>query len=72
MLRGDEAAEEEEVGERLAHRDGRRLFAGRAGLEKFFWTEEVETEESSSSCGETNELTFKIITPSYQRSKSHT
>lgn len=45
----DEVEEEEVVGERLAHREGRRRLAGRAGLEKFFWTEEEETEDSSFS-----------------------
>lgn len=74
MVEGDEEVEEEELGERLAHREGRRRLAGRAGLEKFFWTEEEEeeTEDSSFSCGETNELTFRIITQSCQQSNSHT
>lgn len=72
MVEGDEEVEEEEVGERLAHREGRRRLAGRAGLEKFFWTEEEEKQDSSFSCGETNELTFRIITPFYQQSNSAT
>lgn len=60
LVEGDEEVEEEEEGERLAHREGRRLLAGRAGLEKRFWTE--ETGDSLFSCGETSELTFRIIT----------
>lgn len=40
VVEGEEEVEEEEVGERLAHREGRRRLAGRAGLEKFFGTEE--------------------------------
>lgn len=36
----DEVEVEEEVGERLAHREGRRRLAGRAGLEKLLWVEE--------------------------------
>ena len=71
MVDGEEEGEEEEVGERLAHLEGRRLLAGRAGLEKFFWMEQEETEESLF-CGETNELPFRIITPLYLRSDSHT
>lgn len=72
MVEGEEEAEEEDVGERLAHREGRRRLAGRAGLEKFFWTEEEEeTEDSLFSCGETNELPFRIITPLYQQSNPH-
>lgn len=63
MVQGEEEVEEEEVGERLAHREGRRRLAGRAGLEKFFCTGEEETEDSSFSCGETNELPYRIITP---------
>lgn len=58
VVEGDE--EEEEVGERLAHREGRRRLAGRAGLEKFFWVEQEETEDSFS-CRETNDFTFRII-----------
>lgn len=65
-------AEEEEVGERLAHREGRRLLAGQEGLEKFFRTEEEEMENASLSCGETNDLPFRIITLLYLRSVSHT
>lgn len=72
VLEGVEEVEEEEVGEWLAHREGRRRLAGREGLEKFFWTDREETEDSSFSCGETNELTFRIITPSCQRSNLHT
>lgn len=72
VVEGDEDVEEEEVGERLAHREGRRRLAGRAGLEKFFWTEEEERQDSSSSCGETNGLTCRIITPPCQQSDSHT
>lgn len=72
VVEGEEKVEGEEVGERLAHREGRRRLAGRAGLEKFFWWEEEETDDSSFSCGETNELPFRIITPLYQRSNSHT
>lgn len=53
--------EEDDVGERLAHREGRRRLAGREGLEKFFWLEEEETNGSSSSCGETKDLTFRTI-----------
>lgn len=49
MVEGEEEVEEEDVGERLAHREGRRRLAGRAGLEKFFWTEEEETDDSSLS-----------------------
>lgn len=49
MVQGEEEVEEEEVGERLAHREGRRRLAGRAGLEKFFCTGEEETEDSSFS-----------------------
>lgn len=36
VVEGEEEVEEEEVGERLAHLEGRRRLAGRAGLEKFF------------------------------------
>lgn len=72
MVEGEEEVEEEDVGEQLAHREGRRRLAGRAGLEKFFWTEEEETEDSFLSCGETNELPFRIITPLCQQSSSHT
>lgn len=74
MVEGEEEVEveEEEVGERLAHLEGRRRLAGRAGLEKFFRTEEEETEDFSFSCGETNELPFRIITLLYQQSVSHT
>lgn len=72
MVEGEEEVEEDEVGERLAHREGRRRLAGRAGLEKFFWTGEEETEDFSFSCGETNELPFRIITLLYQQSDSHT
>lgn len=72
VVEGDEEVEEEEVGERLAHREGRRRLAGRAGLEKFFWTEEEERQDSSFSWRETNELTFRMITPSCQKSDSHT
>lgn len=60
VVEGDGEVEEEEVGERLAHREGRRRLAGRAGLEKFFWMEGEETEGSLFSCGETNELPFRI------------
>lgn len=62
---GEEEVEEEEVvGERLAQRDGRRRLAGRAGRWKLFWMEgEQEAGDSSLSCGETNELPFRIITP---------
>lgn len=63
---------EEEAGEWLAHREGRRRLAGRVGLEKFFWPEEEETEDSLLSCGETNELPFKITPMLYQQSVSHT
>lgn len=64
--------EEEEVGvERLAHREGRRRLVGRAGLEKFFWTEEEGTEDSLLPCGETNELPFRV-TLLTQQSVSHT
>lgn len=69
---GDEEVEEVEVGERLAHREGRRRLAGQAGLEKFFLAAEEETEDSSLSCGETHKLTFKIITPSREQSESAT
>lgn len=72
MVEGEEEVEEEEVGERLAHREGRRRLAGRAGLEKFFWMEEEETEDSLFSCEKTNELPFRIITLFYQQSNSHT
>ena len=71
VVEGDEEVEEEEVGERLAHRDGRRRLAGRAGLEKFFWME-AEKQDLSFSCGETNELTFRMITPFYHQSNSPT
>lgn len=74
MVEGEDDVDEEEVGERLAHREGRRRLAGRAGLEKHFGAGEEETheEESSFSCGETNELTFRIITPSCRQSNAHT
>lgn len=74
MEEGEEEveAEEEDVGERLAHREGRRLFAGREGLEKFFRTEEEEMEKALLSCGETNELPFRIITLLYLQEVSHT
>lgn len=57
MVQGEEEVEEEEVGERLAHREGRRRLAGQGGLEKLFL---VEEEEFWLSCGETNGLPFKI------------
>lgn len=73
VVEGEEEVEveEEEVGERLAHREGRRRLAGRAGLEKFFWTEEEGMEDSLLSCGETNELPFRI-TLLHHQSISHT
>lgn len=71
MLEGEEEMDEDEVGERLAQREGRRRLAGRAGLEKFFFTEEGETANSSFSCQETDELTFRIITPFCLQSNSH-
>lgn len=63
MVEGEEEveSEEEEVGEALAQREGRRRLAGRAGLKKFFRVEEV----SLSACGETDELTFRVITLFY-------
>lgn len=48
MVQGEgeaEAEAEEEVGERLAQREGRRRLVGRAGLEKLFRDEEDEEEE---------------------------
>lgn len=67
MVQGEEEVEEEEVGERLAHREGRRRLAGQGGLEKLFL---VEEEEFLLSCEETNGLTFKIPLL-YWRSVSH-
>lgn len=61
VVHGEEEGEEDEVEERLAHREGRRRLAGRAGLEKFFWLEEEEMGGSSSSCRGTNELRFRTI-----------
>lgn len=63
MVQGEEEVEEEEVGERLAHREGRRRLAGQGGLEKLFLV--------LLSCGETNGLPFKIPLL-YWRSVSHT
>lgn len=40
VVEGEDEVEEDEVGERLAHREGRRRLAGRAGLEKLLWVEE--------------------------------
>lgn len=54
-------SEEEEVGEALAQREGRRRLAGRAGLKKFFRAEEA----SLFACGETDELTCRVITLFY-------
>lgn len=68
VVEGEDEVEEDEVGERLAHREGRRRLAGRAGLEKLLWVEEG----SSFSWEEKNELTFRIITPSCLQSNSHT
>lgn len=36
VVEGEDEVEEDEVGERLAHREGRRRLAGRVGLEKHF------------------------------------
>lgn len=60
MVEGEEEveSEEEEVGEALAQREGRRRLAGRAGLKKFFRAEEA----SSFACGETDELRLRVIT----------
>lgn len=55
VVHGEDGGEEDDVGERLAHLEGRRRLAGRAGLEKFLWMEGGLTEGSSSSCGETEE-----------------
>lgn len=63
---------EEEEGDWLAHREGRRRLAGRVGLEKIFRPDEEQTEESLLSCGETNELPYKITPMFYQPSVSHT
>lgn len=72
VVEGEEEVEfeEEGVGERLAHREGRRRLAGQTGLVKFFWMEEEETEDPCFSCGETNELLFRIFTLLYQQSIS--
>lgn len=50
MVQGEgEAEAEEEVGERLAQREGRRRLVGRTGLEKLFRDEEDEEEEEDLS-----------------------
>lgn len=54
VVDGEEEVEEDEEGERLAQRDGRRRLAGRAGLEKFLCLVEVVLEDSLLSCGKTN------------------
>lgn len=47
MVQGEgEAEAEEEVGEQLAQREGRRRLVGRAGLEKLFRDEEEEEDLS--------------------------
>lgn len=61
--RAVEEGEDLEKGERLAHRDGRRRLAGRAGLEKFFCFNAEDTEDTWFFCWETNELPFRIIAP---------
>lgn len=55
-------AEAEEEEEALAQREGRRRWAGRAGLRKFFSAEE----DSLLPCGGTDELTLRVITLSHQ------
>lgn len=50
MVQGEgEPEAEEEVGERLAQREGRRRLVGRAGLEKLFRDEEEDEEEDDLS-----------------------
>lgn len=58
----EEAEVEAEEEEALAQREGRRRWAGRAGLRKFFSTEE----DSLFPCGGTDELTHRVITLSHQ------
>lgn len=53
MVQGEgeaEAEAEEEVGERLAHREGRRRLVGRTGLEKLLRDEEDEEDLSLTLC----------------------
>lgn len=60
MVEGEEEVEleeEEAVEEALAQREGRRRLAGRTGLRKFFRAEE----DSLLPCGETDELTLRVI-----------
>ena len=68
----EEEEEEEEERERLAQREGRRRWAGQAGREKFLRAGRGEGVEpagegaearATPSYGETNELTFRTITP---------
>ena len=66
----EEEEEEEEDWERLAQREGRRRWAGQAGREKFLRAGRGEGVEpagdgggATASYGETNELTFRSVTP---------
>lgn len=72
VVHGEDEGEEDEVGERLAHLEGRRRLAGRAGLEKLFWMEGGVTEGSSSSWRETAERTFRITALLCLQTSGHT
>lgn len=72
VVEGEEEAEEDEAGERLAHREGRRRLAGHAGLEKLFWRAEEATADSRFVWEETNALPCRIITLLCQQRDSHT
>lgn len=70
MVEGEEeveSGEEEEVGEDLAQREGRRRLAGRAGLRKLLRADE----DSLYPCEETDELTLRVITLLYGRMITH-
>lgn len=71
MVDGEEVLEEDEVGRRMAHREGSLRLAGQAGLEKFFWEKGEATKVSSSSWKERRELMFRTISP-FCEHKSHT
>lgn len=68
MVEGEEEVEleEDEAEEVLAQREGRRRWAGRAGLKKLFRAEEG----SWFPCEETDELTLRYRTIS-KRSHAH-
>lgn len=72
MVQGEgEAEAEEEVGERLAHREGRRRLVGRTGLEKLLRDEEGE-EDLSLTWRKTKWITRLRSRLFWWRSGSHT